>query len=163
MRKHWAMEYLRNRMIVVVDVDGLKQVNDRHGHLCGSSLLAEVGEMIKEQVRSVDVPTRYGGDEFVLVLPQTSKDQAVHVARRLRLALNGAVFLRDKGLEVRVTASFGVASYPDDAVNKDDVLRLADEAMYRVKETTRDGIQIADSRPPPSQPYPSKGEGALSR
>ncbi len=158
-----SRRYGHHFSVVFFDLDHFKQVNDRHGHLHGSRLLAEVGELIKGQLRLVDIPTRYGGDEFVLVLPQTSKDQAVHVARRLRMALNGAVFLRDEGLEVRVTASFGVASYPEDAGNKDDVLRYADEAMYRVKETTRDGIQIADPRPPPPRPSPLKGEGAISR
>lgn len=132
--------------VIFFDLDHFKQVNDCHGHLRGSRLLAEVGELIREQVRSVDIPTRYGGDEFVLVLPQTSKQQAIHVARRLRVALNEAVFLKAEGLEIRVTASFGVASYPEDAIGKDEVLRLADEAMYKVKESTRDGIQIAESR-----------------
>ena len=146
------MEFERSRRyghqfaVIFFDLDHFKEVNDCHGHLRGSRLLTEVGELIREQVRSVDIPTRYGGDEFVIVLPQTSKDQAIHVARRLRLALNEGVFLRNEGLEVRVTASFGVAAYPEDAVTKDEVLRLADEAMYRVKESTRDGIQIAEAR-----------------
>ena len=128
------------------DLDHFKQVNDKHGHIRGSALLAEVGDLIKKEVRSVDIPTRYGGDEFVIILPQTSKKQAVRVARRLRLALNEAVFLEHEKLGVRLTASFGVAAYPDDATTKDNVLRLADEAMYRVKETTRDGIEIAESK-----------------
>jgi diguanylate cyclase (GGDEF)-like protein len=132
--------------VVFFDLDHFKQVNDCHGHLCGSRLLTEVGELIRKLVRSVDIPVRYGGDEFVVVLPQTSKEQTIHVARRLRLSLNETVFLEAEGLGVRVTASFGVAAYPEDAVVRDDVLRLADEAMYRVKETTRDGIQIAVAR-----------------
>lgn len=132
--------------IIFFDLDHFKQVNDRHGHMAGSKLLVEVGELIKEQIRSVDIPTRYGGDEFVTVLPQTSKDQAFHVAQRLRVALNERVFLESDGLDERLTASFGVAAYPEDAITKDDVLRLADEAMYKVKNSTRDGILIAESR-----------------
>jgi diguanylate cyclase (GGDEF)-like protein len=133
--------------VIFLDLDHFKAINDRHGHLVGSQLLGEVGELILHNVRQVDIPTRYGGDEFVLILPQTSKDQAIHVARRLRLALNESRFLADQGLDIRVTASFGVAAYPEDAVSKEEVLRQADEAMYHVKQTTRDGIQIAAARP----------------
>ncbi len=140
--------------VVFFDLDRFKLINDRHGHLRGSILLAEIGELIREQVRTVDIPTRYGGDEFVLILPQTTKAQALHVARRLRQALNEAVFLQDEGLQIRMTASFGVAAYPEDAANRDEILRLADEAMYKIKETTRDGIQIADPRPSTTQPTP---------
>ena len=142
-------EYERSRRydltfsIIFFDLDHFKTVNDRFGHLCGSRLLQEVGDLVRLSLRTVDIPTRYGGDEFVIILPQTPKEQALHVTRRLRLALNERVFLVNEGLEVRVTASFGVSNFPDDAQSRDDVLRLADEAMYRVKETTRDGIQIA--------------------
>jgi len=129
--------------VIFFDLDHFKNVNDRFGHLCGSRLLKEVGDLVISNLRTVDIPTRYGGDEFVIILPQTAKTQALHVARRLRLALNEHVFLTDKGLEVKITASFGLANYPQDASNRDDVLRLADEAMYKVKETTRDGIQVA--------------------
>ncbi len=109
--------------------------------------MKEVGDLVAANLRTVDIPTRYGGDEFVIILPQTSKGQALHVARRLRLALNERVFLADDNLHVRITASFGVANFPDDTQTQKDVLRLADEAMYRVKETTRDGIQIAEPAP----------------
>jgi diguanylate cyclase (GGDEF)-like protein len=132
--------------IIFFDLDHFKNVNDQYGHLCGSKLLKETGDLVRSSLRTVDIPTRYGGDEFVVILPQTSKAQALHVTRRLRLALNERTFLTSEGLKVRVTASFGVSNFPEDALTRDDVLRLADEAMYRVKETTRDGIQIAEPR-----------------
>ncbi|NMB76575.1 MAG: sensor domain-containing diguanylate cyclase [Myxococcales bacterium] len=141
--------------VVFFDLDRFKLVNDQHGHLCGSRLLKEVGDLLKANLRTVDIPTRYGGDEFVIILPQTNKEQALHVTRRLRLALNEAVFLRDRNLEIRVTASFGLANFPDDAQNPDDILRLADEAMYRVKESSRDGIEIADRTIVPSSQHGS--------
>jgi diguanylate cyclase (GGDEF)-like protein len=139
-----SKRYGHSFAVVFLDLDHFKQVNDKHGHLLGSKLLSEVGELIRNRIRSVDIATRYGGDEFVIILPQTSKNQAIQVARRFRLALNEAIFLEEEGLSVRMTASFGVASYPQDASTRDDMLRLADEAMYRVKQTTRDGIQIAE-------------------
>ncbi len=139
-----AQRYSLPFSVIFFDLDHFKNVNDAHGHLCGSQLLTEIGELIKENIRTLDVPIRYGGDEFVIVLPQTGKEKAVHVARRLRLSLNEGVFLAEKDLALRVTASFGVANYPQDGSDKDSILRLADEAMYRVKESTRDGIEIAE-------------------
>ncbi len=146
--------------VVFFDLDHFKEVNDQYGHLCGSQLLAEVGELIRETLRTVDIPTRYGGDEFVIILPQTTKMQALHVTRRLRLALNEGVFLVGQDLKVRVTASFGVANFPTDAFTRDDVLRMADEAMYQVKETTRDGIQIAK---PADDPAPAESAGVVPK
>lgn len=142
-----AQRYDQPFSLLFIDLDHFKTVNDRFGHLCGSRLLKEVGDVFKAQIRSVDIATRYGGDEFVILLPQTPKEQAVHVARRLRLSLNESHFLQGEDLDVRITASFGVSAYPQDGGSKDEVLRLADEAMYRVKETTRDGIEIAEALP----------------
>ncbi len=145
-----ALEFERSRRyrmafsVIFFDLDHFKRVNDQFGHLRGSRLLKEVGELIRTQLRTVDIPTRYGGDEFVIVLPQTSKAHALRVTRRLRQALNERVFLTSEGLSVHLTASFGVANFPEDTLQKDNVLRLADEAMYRVKESTRDGIQTAE-------------------
>jgi diguanylate cyclase (GGDEF)-like protein len=129
--------------VIFFDIDHFKLVNDRHGHLCGSKLLREIGDLVCNNLRAVDVPTRYGGDEFVIILPQTTKQQAIHVTRRLRLALNEKDFLNSEGLSIKITASFGIATFPDDTEDKNGVLRLADEAMYRIKESTRDGIKIA--------------------
>ena len=140
-----AQRYNQPFSLIFFDLDHFKNVNDAHGHLAGSRLLSEIGELVKESIRALDVPIRYGGDEFVIVLPQTDKEKAVHVARRMRLSLNEGVFLQGMDLAIRVTASFGVANYPADAQDKEAVLRLADEAMYRVKESTRDGIEIAVS------------------
>jgi len=145
-----AIEFERSRRyrlafsVIFFDLDHFKKVNDQYGHLRGSKLLKEVGELVRSKLRTVDIPTRYGGDEFVIILPQTSKAQALRVTRRLRQALNDRVFLTSDGLNVRLTASFGVANFPEDTLHKDNVLRLADEAMYRVKESTRDGIQSAE-------------------
>ncbi|RME29632.1 MAG: GGDEF domain-containing protein [Deltaproteobacteria bacterium] len=143
-----ARRYDLTFSVVFFDLDHFKRVNDEHGHLCGSQLLREVGDLVRSQLRSVDIPTRYGGDEFVIILPQTSKLQALHVTRRLRLALNERIFLSDRGQKIRITASFGVANYPDDASDIERLLQLADEAMYKVKEATRDGIEMAEPPKP---------------
>ncbi|MGA9756835.1 MAG: GGDEF domain-containing protein, partial [Candidatus Sulfotelmatobacter sp.] len=129
--------------VLFIDLDHFKSVNDTHGHLIGSKLLAEIGYLVKAQLRLIDFAYRYGGDEFVVLLPQTGKDQALVVAKRLRDALRASSFCRDEGLNLNVRASIGLATYPHDARDAHDIIRQADEMMYLVKNTTRDNIGIA--------------------
>jgi diguanylate cyclase (GGDEF)-like protein len=128
--------------VIFIDLDFFKQVNDRHGHLVGSRLLAEVGYRIKAQLRLIDFAFRYGGDEFVVLLPQTTKDQAVVVAKRLQDSMRAGTFCTEQGLNLTVRASMGLATFPHDAQTPHDIIRQADEMMYMVKNTTRDNIGI---------------------
>jgi diguanylate cyclase (GGDEF)-like protein len=130
--------------LVFLDLDHFKEVNDTYGHLIGSKLLCELAEVIRGSLRMIDYAFRYGGDEFVVLLPQTSKDSATVVARRLQQRMNETVFLPAEGLNLRVTASLGVATFPLDATTKAEMIRLADEAMYLVKNTSRNNIAIAN-------------------
>jgi len=130
--------------LIFFDLDHFKQVNDRHGHQAGSRVLREVGKLLARTLRSTDVPVRYGGDEFVVLLPETSKDQSLEAARRLRDEIRGARFLAAEPYgPLRISASFGLASYPDDAKTPDELLARADEAMYRVKRANRDAVAVA--------------------
>ncbi len=129
--------------VLFIDLDHFKQVNDTHGHLIGSKLLAEIGYLIKAQLRLIDFAFRYGGDEFVIMLPQTSKDSALTVAKRLRDNLRTTPFCSEEGLNLTVKASIGLATYPHDAKTPHDIIRQADEMMYLVKNTTRDNIGVA--------------------
>ena len=129
--------------LLFIDLDHFKSVNDTHGHLIGSKLLSEIGYLVKAQLRLIDFAFRYGGDEFVVLLPQTGKDQALVVAKRLRDGLRASSFCRDEGLHLNVRASIGLATYPHDARDAHDIIRQADEMMYLVKNTTRDNIGIA--------------------
>jgi diguanylate cyclase (GGDEF)-like protein len=129
--------------VLFIDLDHFKQVNDTHGHLVGSKLLAEIGYLVKAQLRLIDFAFRYGGDEFVVLLPQTGKDAALVVAKRLRDNLRTSSFCKDEGLNLNVRASIGMATYPHDAKTPHDVIRQADEMMYLVKNTTRDNIGVA--------------------
>ena len=130
--------------IVFIDLDHFKQVNDTHGHLVGSKLLAEIGNALKSHCRLIDFAFRYGGDEFVILLPQTSKENALNVARRLHKLIRETVWLDQAGLRVKLTPSVGVASYPVDSRTKEGLLHLADEAMYLVKNTHRDSVAAAN-------------------
>src|ERR1700747_2622564 len=129
--------------VLFIDLDHFKQVNDTHGHLIGSKLLAEIGYLVKAQLRLIDFAFRYGGDEFVVLLPQTSKDSALVVARRLRDGLRASCFCKEEGLNLNVRASIGVATFPHDARSAHDVIRQADGMMYMVKNSTRDNIGVA--------------------
>ncbi len=133
--------------IIFFDLDLFKQVNDTYGHLVGSQMLHKVAKVILKIIRKVDLAVRYGGDEFVIVLPQASKKQAHAAAKRLRNAINAEVYFAEEGFNIRITASFGVATYGDDATSKDELLRAVDEAMYRIKNTSRDGIALAKDLP----------------
>ena len=129
--------------VIFIDLDHFKQVNDTHGHLIGSKLLAEIGYAVKANLRLIDSAFRYGGDEFVVVLPQTNKESALNVARRLRDVFRQSTFLHEDTLNLNVRASIGVASYPHDAKSAHEIIRQADEMMYMVKNTTRDNIAVA--------------------
>ncbi|NOX21036.1 MAG: GGDEF domain-containing protein [Nitrospirae bacterium] len=128
--------------LIFMDIDHFKDVNDRYGHLVGSKLLTELAQLLLSRLRSVDIVARYGGDEFVIVLPQTSSKYAAMIAERLRKTVAEATFLKSEGLNIRITASFGVACYPETARSKEELLRLADEAMYKVKYKNRNGVYV---------------------
>jgi diguanylate cyclase (GGDEF)-like protein len=130
--------------VIFIDLDHFKQVNDTQGHLVGSRLLADIGNALKTHCRLIDFAFRYGGDEFVLLLPQTSKENAMNVARRLHQLIRETKWLANEGLNIHITASIGVASYPADSKTKEGLLHLADEAMYLVKNTNRDSVAAAN-------------------
>jgi len=129
--------------VIFIDLDHFKSVNDTHGHLVGSKLLAEVGYVIKTHLRLIDYAFRYGCDEFVILLPQTSKEAALIVARRLLEVMRLSEFMATEGLKLNVRCSMGLATYPEDAKSAHEIIRQADEMMYSVKNTTRDNIAIA--------------------
>ena len=137
--------------IIFLDLDDLKLVNNRHGHLVGSRVLQEVAKRILGAVRNIDKVVRFGGDEFCIVLPETDKGQAANVASRVKRSLIESEFRIDENITVSITASFGIASYPDHALTKENLIRQADEAMYRVKSGSKNAIGIA-GQPEPLQP-----------
>lgn len=129
--------------IIFLDLDHFKVVNDTHGHLVGSEILRETALILRDSLRATDIAARYGGDEFVLILPDTGKEEAVMVASRIREAIKIFRFGIRHGIECRLTASFGIATLPDDTDDRIELIRLADQAMYWVKEHSRDNIATA--------------------
>jgi diguanylate cyclase (GGDEF)-like protein len=129
--------------LVFLDLDNFKQVVDAHGHLVGSRVLKEVARAIAENLNREDCLVRYGGDEFVVILPGQDKKTALDKVVAIRQTLVERVFLQEEGLDVRLTASFGVAGYPHDAASKRELLSIADSSMYRSKEIGKNAITLA--------------------
>ncbi len=129
--------------VIFLDLDGFKSINDQYGHLAGSRTLAEVGGILATSVRESDVLARYGGDEFVVVLPETPAAGALVIAERIRRAIEAHPFLQAQGLAARISASLGIAAYPDHALTPEGLIQKADQAMYRVKERDKNGIEVA--------------------
>lgn len=135
-----SSRYNTSVSLIFMDIDYFKRINDRYGHLVGSKVLVEVGQLLIKSLRSIDIVARYGGDEFVIVLPQTHPGAAKQIAERMRKSIEQNTFLKKEGYALKLTASFGVASFPESAKSKDDLIRLADDAMYRVKYQTRNAV-----------------------
>jgi diguanylate cyclase (GGDEF) domain len=129
--------------IIFLDLDDLKTVNNYYGHLSGSRTLQEVAKRILAAVRGIDKVVRFGGDEFCIILPHTDQEQAVAVANRVRKSLIASTFHLGEAIDISVSASFGIATYPVHGITKDDLIRQADAAMYRVKSTTKNAVGIA--------------------
>ncbi len=126
--------------LVFLDMDNFKHVVDTYGHLNGSQALKEVAETLKECLIEPSYGVAYGGDEFVLVFPKTDKKTALEHVDKIRKLMKETVYLSKKDLEVHMSASFGVATYPDDAVNSMGLLALADEAMFHIKSSGKDAV-----------------------
>ena len=125
--------------LIFIDLDRFKPINDLYGHLRGSRTLREVGFLIRAAVRETDYPARYGGDEFTVICPQSDGVAARVLAEKLRRLVEGHIFLQEEGIDARLGVSLGVATYPTDARLKEDLIKLADQRMYRDKEERKAG------------------------
>jgi len=128
--------------LLFVDLDRFKQVNDTHGHLVGSRLLSEVGGLMKRVLGPENACFRYGGDEFVALLPNLGKQAAIEATTRLWNELRDARFLTGQGLSLALAGSFGLATFPEDGNSVQAIIKAADTMMYAAK-TTRDNISVA--------------------
>ena len=130
--------------LIFLDLDEFKRINDQYGHPMGSQCLTELAQIMMKCIRDVDILARYGGDEFVVILPETTVSTARAVAERLHEAITSHTFLSEQGIKARLTASIGIAGFPDHAQSKEELLRKADEAMYRAKAEGPNKIHVAE-------------------
>jgi len=131
--------------IVMIDCDRLKAVNDTHGHEAGNRLLQNTVRCIRDELRGSDVLARFGGDEFIALLPETDRTGAKELAERIRSAIETSR-LDARGGHIGTTVSIGVASFPADGANLEMIMDKADKAMYRAKQQGRNQVVAADQR-----------------
>ncbi len=117
--------------LIFLDLDFFKAYNDKHGHIAGDKVLAQIGQLIEKSIRNIDIAFRYGGDEFAVLLPQSEADDAFVVAERVR----GKIATEMRKKKVRITTSLGLASWPSDGVTPDELINAADKALYYTKQT----------------------------
>lgn len=146
LRREWAVarRYKNHLACILVDIDHFKQFNDRHGHDVGDAILKGVAGVLSESLREVDLVARYGGEEFAILLPQTHKEGALTVARRLNDSVRSRA-IRVGPDELRVTASFGVATDADITTDSaEELVKAADSALYEAKRRGRDQVVAFD-------------------
>lgn len=140
-----AARFKRNLALIMVDIDHFKLLNDNYGHQTGDEVLRHVAAILRRAVRTHDLPVRYGGEEFALVLPETEFGGAVAVAERIRKSIEND-YLEVSGVVLKITASFGVAIFPDCADDMESLIKAADVAMYWSKEHGRNQVTAAPSK-----------------
>ena len=127
--------------ILMIDADGLKAINDSFGHEAGNQLIKAVARAIESCLRETDKLARYGGDEYIALLPETSCKAALEVAERIRKAVENTA-INVEGNQIKATVSIGVASYPEHASSLDELLRRVDRALYQSKESGRNRVSF---------------------
>ena len=139
--------YKRQLSLVMIDIDNFKNYNDQFGHLVGDLVLKKIAAIFRNATRGCDVLCRYGGEEFAIILPETSKEEAVIVCERIRKSVETAEMVDELGKPVgKVTVTLGLSSFPADADNKDDLIDNADRALYQGKEAGKNCIFLFGSK-----------------
>ncbi|HYX35446.1 MAG TPA: GGDEF domain-containing protein [Oligoflexus sp.] len=137
-----AQRYDSAFCLLFIDLDDFKPINDKHGHLAGSQVLREVAQILKSTLRDVDLVFRYGGDEFVILLIESDARNGLKTAQRIRERIQYTGFSVGNGATAHVTASIGVAAFPEHAQEKDRLLALADECMYESKRHGKNQVVL---------------------
>jgi len=136
------LRYRHSLSLLMMDIDNFKEINDTYGHQVGDELLRAIAETIASDCRKIDLPSRYGGEEFTLILPETKKENASIIAERLRYKIEHLVLNIKDGPTISPTISIGISGLPDDADNKEELIQKADKAMYFAKENGKNCVAV---------------------
>jgi len=134
-----SLRYAQPLAVLLMDMNNFKQINDVYGHIIGDKFLSLVGEVIARQIRGSDIGARYGGDEFVVILPNTGIEEARSTAEKLALGVEHAAAMSATEDKVRLGISIGIAICPDDSRSPGELLQIADNRLYEVKALRRSG------------------------
>jgi diguanylate cyclase (GGDEF)-like protein len=133
--------YKRHLSLLMVDIDDFKKYNDLYGHMVGDLVLRKLASILRNATRGCDVICRYGGEEFAVMLPETSKEEALIVCERIRYSVAMTPMVDEKDNPVgTISVTIGLASFPEDANNKDDLIDNADKALYQGKRAGKNCI-----------------------
>jgi diguanylate cyclase (GGDEF)-like protein len=130
--------------LVFFDIDNFKRLVDTHGHLLGSKALREVAQNVARVLHPDDRLVRYGGDEFIVILPRQTKEEALLKVSQMKKAISATSFLQKEGINAHLTASFGLASFPEDARDKRELLAEADRCLFQSKSSGKNRITFAE-------------------
>jgi diguanylate cyclase (GGDEF)-like protein len=139
-----SLRYAHTTCLILLDLDHFKKINDDHGHPAGDAVLRAVGDTLRQYCRHSDIAARYGGEEFALLLPETRPAEAAAVAEKLRAAIQARTITLENGVELHVTASFGVACYQQGKEGVTHLIEQADQALYRAKDKGRNRVERAE-------------------
>ncbi len=143
-----AKRFNRPLSVLMADLDLLRNINNTYGHLAGDAVLGGVGQIIRSTVREYDVPARFGGEEFVVALPETEMPEARAIAERIRLTIEQASFeAKAKGVQLHATISIGIACFPTDAAARNELIHQADIAVYQAKLKGRNRVVYVGELP----------------
>jgi len=138
-----AKRYNRPLTIMMIDIDDFKCCNDTYGHLAGDTAMVQIADLIKKQTRASDVATRYGGEEFMIILPETGIDEASAVAERIRESIAEHQFVSEEGTPMAsLSVTIGLSALPDHASTKKDLIRTADIALYKGKTMGKNRVVV---------------------
>jgi len=137
-----ALQYGEAFAILLVDIDHFKNINDQHGHLAADLVLQELARLFKATCRSIDIVSRYGGDEFAIVLLDSSRETALKIGQRIQTTVQHHKFPLNSGQSLSVTVSVGIACYPDSSSDPEEILPKSDKALYKAKEAGRNRVAI---------------------
>ena len=141
----YAKRYQTPLSLIMIDVDHFKKINDQHGHQAGDQVLQQLTRQIANQVRQTDYPARFGGEEFVIILPHTAHQQAVDLAERIRLVIAETPMVCEPQKSVSITISLGVASFREGVETLDVLVKAADQALFQAKAEGRNRVVSADA------------------
>ena len=130
----------RTFAVVFVDIDNFKSVVDTAGHLLGSQILKEIGQTISSCLFEQDILIKYGGDEYIIIFPDRGRQEVTALTEKILQTIRQTTYLASEAHPVNITASFGIAMYPEDARTKKELLMLADDIMYTIKRTTKNSV-----------------------